>query len=371
MVAGFRAPGRRGRRWTVWVWVLVGALLAGAGAAGLMVWQNTYALREEKVSLRHHGKLLRGVLALPASGDGPFGVVVFVHGDGPVDATHETFYRPLWESFAREGYASLSFDKPGVGGSEGDWLDQSMADRAEETLAAVAWARARPDLDGRRVGLWGASQAGWVLPKVAARDRGLRFVVAVSPAVNWLRQGRYNLLAELRREGATAERRDAALRRRETTLALLARKASYAEYRAAVGDVGDVTAARWSFITRNHTADATADLWAMRGTPVLLVLAGRDVNVDVAETEAVYRRLLPAASLRVVHHPDATHALVEHDVERSGWRLTLTAVFAPRQLYADGVLAAQAGFVRRLNGGDGAVRGRGGGAGMRDAPRGP
>ncbi|MGI5478891.1 alpha/beta hydrolase family protein [Streptomyces lavendofoliae] len=350
MVRGLRALGRRGRWARVAVWTLVGLLVVGAGAAGTAVWQNTYALREEKVSLRHDGKLLRGVLALPESGDGPFGVVVFVHGDGPVDATHETFYRPLWESFARAGYASLSFSKPGVGGSEGDWLDQSMADRAEETLAAVAWARGRPDLDGRRVGLWGASQAGWVLPRVAARDRGLRFVIAVSPAVNWLRQGRYNLLAELRRDGATAGRREAALRRRETTLALLRRGASYSEYRAAVGDAGDMTAARWSFITRNHTADATADLRAMRGTPLLLVLGGHDVNVDVAETEAVYRRILPAASLRVAHHPEATHALVDHEVERSGWRLTSTAVFAPRQLYADGVLAEQAAFVQRFGG---------------------
>ena len=33
---------------------------------------------------------------------------------------------------------------------------------------AVEWARSRPDIDGHRIGLWGASQAGWVMPKVAA-----------------------------------------------------------------------------------------------------------------------------------------------------------------------------------------------------------
>ncbi|WP_405594457.1 alpha/beta hydrolase [Streptomyces sp. NBC_01410] len=349
-----RAPGRRRWRWAVWM--LVGVLVVAAGVGGVVVWQNTYALREEKVSLRHDGKLLEGVLARPETGDGPFGLVVFVHGDGPVDATHETFYRPLWESFARAGYAALSFSKPGVGGSQGDWLDQSMADRAEETLAAVAWARSRPDIDGRRIGLWGASQAGWVLPKVAARDRNLQFVIAVSPAVNWLQQGRHNLLAELRRDGATAETRDAALRRRETTLDLLHRKASFAEYRAAAGGTGeDMTAARWSFIAKNYRSDATADLRSMRGTPVLLVLAGHDVNVDVADTEAVYRRLLPAASLKVAHYPGASHSLVDHDLERSQWRLTLTAVLAPRKLYASGFLEDQSRFVQQLNTGQGTV----------------
>ncbi|MFI8828772.1 alpha/beta hydrolase family protein [Streptomyces sp. NPDC053431] len=329
-------------------WALVGLLLTAAGLGGVTVWQNTYALREEKVSLRHDGALLEGVLALPERGEGPFGLVVFVHGDGPVDATHETYYRPLWESFARAGYASLSFSKPGVGGSEGDWLEQSMDDRAEETLAAVAWARGRPDIDGRRVGLWGASQAGWVLPKVAARDGRLQFVIAVSPAVNWLRQGRYNLLAELDRDGASAQDKEAALRRRETVLDLLKHGGTFARYRAVVGDGDGMTAGRWAFIARNYRADATGDLAAMRGTPLLLVLAGHDVNVDVAETEAVYRATLPAASLTVVHYPAATHSLVDHDLESSSWRLAATAVLTPRRLYADGFLADQARFVQQI-----------------------
>ncbi|WP_432198354.1 alpha/beta hydrolase family protein [Streptomyces sp. bgisy027] len=339
-------PRRRGWRWVVWT--LVGALVVTASLAGAAVWQNTYALREETVSLRHEGTLLRGVLALPDRGEGPFGLVVFVHGDGPVDATNETFYRPMWESFARAGYASLSFSKPGTGGSEGDWLEQSMGDRAAETRAAVAWARGRTDIDGRRIGLWGASQAGWVLPKVAARDPRLQFVIAVSPAVNWLRQGRYNLLAELDRDGATSERREAALRRREATLRLLERGASFAEYRDAVGDVDGMTSARWSFIARNYRSDATADLRAMRGTPVLLVLAGHDTNVDVAETEAAYRKVIPAPFLKIARYPEATHSLVDHDVARFRWRLTLTAVLTPRKLYADGFLDGQAAYVTHL-----------------------
>ncbi|MEU3506546.1 hypothetical protein ABZ733_01305 [Streptomyces longwoodensis] len=92
--------------------------------------------------------------------------------------------------------------------------------------------------------------------------------VAVSPAVNWLRQGRCNLLAELRRGSAGQQRVEAAgLRRRETTVRLLRRGATYAEYRAAVGDPDGVTPARWRFISANYTSDAVADPRAMRGTP--------------------------------------------------------------------------------------------------------
>lgn len=155
--------------------------LITATVGGWIVYQNTYALREEQVTIAGATQPLHGVLALPEHGNGPFGLVVFVHGDGPQDATGETFYRPMWESFAAAGYASLSWDKPGINGAPGDWLDQSMDDRAAETHAAIRWARARPDIDAARIGVWGASQAGWVLPKVAAQDPGLQFMIVVSP----------------------------------------------------------------------------------------------------------------------------------------------------------------------------------------------
>ncbi|WP_307787440.1 hypothetical protein [Streptomyces musisoli] len=185
--------------------------------------------------------------------------------------------------------------------------------------------------------------------KAAARDGRLQFVIAISPAVNWLRQGRYNLLAELDRDGASEQEKQAALRRRETVLGLLERGAAFTQYRAAIGDADGMTAARWGFITRNYRADATADLAAMRGTPLLLVLAGHDINVDVADTEAVYRRILPPTSLTVTHYPRATHSLVDHDLESSAWRLTVTAIAAPRRLYTDGFLADQARFVQRVD----------------------
>ncbi|PJN30261.1 alpha/beta hydrolase [Streptomyces sp. CB02613] len=342
--------GTRGRRVVRAVLATLAAVaVTAAGLSGLVIWQHTYDLREQAVTVRRDGRTLQGVLALPERGKGPFPLVVVVHGDGPVDATHDTFYRPIWESFARAGYAALSWNKPGVGGAPGNWLDQSMGDRAAEALDAIAWARQHPDIDGGRIALWGASQAGWVLPRIAAQDPGIRFAIAVSPAVNWLRQGRYHLLAELRRDGASDADIAAALRRRETGLELLGRGASYEEYVRAVGDPQGMTAARWRFAARNHKADATADLPALRGVPVLLALAGHDANVDTAETEAAYRRLLPGPALRVAHYPDATHSLVEHDVENSTLRLTLTALCAPRALFADGFLDDQRRFLAALD----------------------
>ncbi|MFD3431355.1 alpha/beta hydrolase family protein [Nocardia fluminea] len=336
-------PGRR--RWArVLVSTVAVIALVVACVAGWIVYQNTYDLREEHVTIAGVTQPLQGVLALPKHGTGPFGLVVFVHGDGPKDATGETFYRPMWESFAAAGYASLSWDKPGINAAPGDWLDQSMDDRAAETQAAISWARTRPDIDPARIGLWGASQAGWVLPKVAARDTQLQFMIAVSPAINWLQQGRFNTVTELDEQGADPTEIHAALIRRETTLALLRRNASFAEVEAA--GVTGMTARRWRFVQKNYTADATADLSQVR-IPVLLILADHDINVDIADTERTYREVLTEpGQLRVDHYSDARHSLVRKPIEDSTAKSYLVAIAAPRQLFAEGFLDAQANFVR-------------------------
>ncbi|WP_395292831.1 alpha/beta hydrolase family protein [Kitasatospora hibisci] len=328
------------RTWFRW---LLGSLLAvvlSVGAAvGWVAYQNSYDLREQRVAITGGAQPLDGVLARPEHGDGPFGLVVFVHGDGPADATRDSAYRPIWESLARAGYASLSWNKPGVGGAPGNWLDQSMDDRAAEAAAAIAWARSQPGIDPGRIGLWGISQAGWVLPKVADRVPDVRFVIAVSPAVNWLQQGRYNLLAELAHEHAPQSRIDAELARRERVNEQLRRGATYEQARAAVGaDLQDLTPERWRFIGRNFTADATADLAALK-VPVLLVLGGKDRNVDAADTEAGYRRILTApGQLTVVKHEDANHNLVRPEVEDDEVEGLLTVLAAPRSIYVDGYL---------------------------------
>lgn len=44
-----------------------------------------------------------------------------------------------------------------------------MEDRAQETIYAINWAKALPMIDAQAIGLWGASQAGWVIPKIVKK----------------------------------------------------------------------------------------------------------------------------------------------------------------------------------------------------------
>ncbi|MEC5193442.1 MULTISPECIES: alpha/beta hydrolase family protein [unclassified Arthrobacter] len=97
------------------------------------------------------------------------------------------------------GAVVLTHDKPGCGGSSGDWRTQSLTDRAEESLAAAALLGSHPAAAGMECGMYGVSQGGWVALIAAAIDARIRFVVSNSgPGVSPAFQDRFRILNELR-----------------------------------------------------------------------------------------------------------------------------------------------------------------------------
>ncbi|WES87419.1 alpha/beta hydrolase family protein [Dickeya fangzhongdai] len=312
-----------------------------------LLYQNYYKIREEKVTIPTPTQPLNAILAMPATlppGQKP-GVVIFVHGDGPIEATHGGFYRPMWEAIAKAGYASLSWNKPGVGGAPGNWLLQNMDDRANEVMAAIRWVQANPQLDGTRIGLWGASQGGWVLPKVARLDPAVCFMIAVSPAINWLQQGQYNTIASMKDQHASAPAIEQAVSRNAIILRYLQQGKTLAQYQQDMPGKIDLTPDRWTFIQKNFQADATDDLKNIH-TNVLLMLGGKDINVDVNNTRNTYQALLTRpGQLTVKYYPPSTHNMVDKSVEESLIKSWTLGLFFPRQIFTAGYLADQTRFI--------------------------
>jgi pimeloyl-ACP methyl ester carboxylesterase len=133
-----------------------------------------------------------GDLRLP-EGNGPYPVVLFVHGDGPNDRTSGVTYPPIMERMERAGYATFAWDKPGTGESTGQ-IDRSRLgeQRAQIVLDAVDVLKARSDIDSEKIGLWGISQAGYVMPRALSMSKDIAFMIAVScPGVAGVDQGAY------------------------------------------------------------------------------------------------------------------------------------------------------------------------------------
>src|SRR5215467_9659729 len=76
--------------------------------------------RTEEVHFRCGDHTLAGTLVLPGT-PGPHPAVAFVLGSGPADRTYYGMAPHLWSHFAGHGFACLSWDKPGVGQSTGDY----------------------------------------------------------------------------------------------------------------------------------------------------------------------------------------------------------------------------------------------------------
>ena len=119
---------------------------------------------------------------------GPVGAVVFGHGSGK---QNKDTCRSLANGFVSRGMATLCFDKRGVGQSSGTFVFVGATDSipvfddlASDIAAGVAFLRTRSEIDPKRIGLAGVSQAGWIVPIAAAKSQPAFMVLLVGPTVS-------------------------------------------------------------------------------------------------------------------------------------------------------------------------------------------
>ena len=131
----------------------------------------------------------------------PTPAMVMLQGSGADDRESWGYFPPIREAFLECGIAVLSWDKPGIGESTGEWTEQTFFDRADEAAAALRFLRVQAGIDPQRTGIWGHSQGGWIGPLVASRDPDLAFLIVNSgPGVDAHVQDLYGMEHTLRRE---------------------------------------------------------------------------------------------------------------------------------------------------------------------------
>src|SRR5207247_1481456 len=104
---------------------------------------------------------------LPSSA-GRHPALVWVHGAEAVRRIPYAY--PLFSMLVQSGIAVLSYDKRGVGESEGVCCPGDSGHfnlLTADVVGAVGVLRSRSDIDPADVGLFGASQAGWIAPRAA------------------------------------------------------------------------------------------------------------------------------------------------------------------------------------------------------------
>ena len=247
--------------------------------------RTTVASDHQEIDLEFtsHGSRLAGTLFLPTSaGDHP--AVVWVHGSGP---QMRLGYGDLVRSLVRTNVAFFSYDKRGVGESEGACCPADdegaglaeFGEQADDALAALTALQQQAGIDADRVGFLGVSQAGWIVPIAASGSAAVAFTVLASgPTVT---TGEERLYSSLTGDANITD--DAERRRLSAQLA-----------------------------AHGPSGFDPAPFLAEMDAPALWLYGGLDGSVPVIESVKVLNELKgEAANVRCIVFPDGGHGLLD------------------------------------------------------------
>jgi cephalosporin-C deacetylase-like acetyl esterase len=124
------------------------------------------------------GTTLRGWLYTPEGARNGPGLVM-AHG---FSATLDMALDPFARVFCAAGITVLAYDHRNLGASDGEPRQEiNIWAQARDYRRAIDWLSQRPEVDARRIGIWGSSFSGGEVLVVAACDRRVAAVIANVP----------------------------------------------------------------------------------------------------------------------------------------------------------------------------------------------
>ncbi|MCA1055694.1 alpha/beta hydrolase [Rossellomorea aquimaris] len=103
-------------------------------------------------------------------------VIIMVHGSGPVDRDSNAkrmpmnIFKELSALAVDEGFATLRYDKRGLGASGGDYHATGVYDLVDDVQAVVNFAKEHEEIDNKRIILLGHSEGTILTPLMNDRD---------------------------------------------------------------------------------------------------------------------------------------------------------------------------------------------------------
>jgi pimeloyl-ACP methyl ester carboxylesterase len=279
----------------------------------------------QQISFQSDHFTMVGDLQIPAV-EGKHPAIIMVHGDGRIDRYDSGKYRPIMERFLCAGYAVFSWDKPGTGESTGEFVDGAwiVTDRASILVDAVEFLKGHPAIDPERIGVWGISQGGYVMPMALTMTDDIAFMIVVSgPGMDGIEQFAYLIGQQVLCAGYSEEEASLA----QQSFAGLARADTYQEYQDNWVALSSVEMPEGiSFTGRELTPEEDWSPWDRavdaffnpmevieRTTiPVLAFFGEKDRQVDPVQGAQAYEQALQKAgnqNHRVELIPGVAHVL--------------------------------------------------------------
>jgi uncharacterized protein len=223
-------------------------------------------------------------------------------------------YLPVMERMLRLGYAVFSWDKPGYGESIGQINEgRVLHQRAQILLDAIEVMKKHTEIDPQRIGMWGDSQGGYVMPLALSQTKDIAFMICISCAgTAGDDQLAYQLISQAICDGVSPEK-DSELKRLLSELDEARTFETYEEYvhyrevLAALEKIGSEITADFELpgvIPKDawQANDPEIEYWwnpieiiEQVRIPVLVINGEKDTNMDPIQGAYAWRKALERA----------------------------------------------------------------------------
>ncbi|MGE5401798.1 MAG: alpha/beta hydrolase family protein [Ignavibacteriales bacterium] len=165
--------------------------------------------RIEDVSFTSGSFQITGSLYIPDLKRERYPVLIWVSGSGPsFRKVKQKETIKLINCILDRGFAYFRIDKPGYGDSRGNVNDDSLFARLSDVVVeAGKKLSGHPSVDRSAIGLFGSSQAGYIMPLAISKSKDISFMIGSScPGENSIEQWNYLLEKQMICEGISPER---------------------------------------------------------------------------------------------------------------------------------------------------------------------
>ena len=159
-------------------------------------------IRSEEISIEAGKFSVKGDLLMPEAGTN-FPCVIFCTGSGPTNRKQTIEKSKVIRKFIEKGFAFFIDDKPGSGDSKGEFSgDSLLRERAFILEKEVEVLKKHPGINPGQIGIYGSSQASYVMSVFFEKQNDVSFLIAWScPAMNSIEQSAYLVMKQTLCEG--------------------------------------------------------------------------------------------------------------------------------------------------------------------------